>query len=262
MNILMDSMKNIVDKNKENKKQKQKIICIPYPMKKIYNIIIPPNIFQTWHSKILPPLMFNAVNNLRRVNPKFRYNLYDDNDCRYFIEQNFDSNILNAYDKLIPGAYKADLWRYCILYKYGGIYLDVKYIPIKGFKLINLTEKEHWVLDIGGNRIYNALIAVMPSNPVLLKAINKIVENVNNKYYGFDCLDITGPGLLANFFSKEEKNNFDMNHELLLGSHDNRIINYNGYMVLRSYYGYINESTKYAKVENYSKLWHNRNVYN
>ena len=31
-----------------------------------------------------------------------------------------------AYDCLRPASYKADLWRYCVLYTHGGIYLDVE----------------------------------------------------------------------------------------------------------------------------------------
>ena len=63
-------------------------IKIPYPMKKIYNCCIPPNIFQTWHSKTLPPLMLDAVNKIKKINPRFNYQLFDDNDCRNFIQNN------------------------------------------------------------------------------------------------------------------------------------------------------------------------------
>ena len=99
---------------------------VPYPMKQQYYPVIPLNIYQTWHTKDLPPLMRNAVNKIIRMNPRFNYKLFDDNDCRNFIKDNFNEDVLNAFDTLIPGAYKADLWRYCILYKNGGVYLDIK----------------------------------------------------------------------------------------------------------------------------------------
>lgn len=101
------------------------------------NIEIPNNIFQTWQDKKLPPLMYLAIQNIKKLNPRFKYYLFDDDECREFIKNNFYIDFLNAYDNLIPGAYKADLWRYCILYKKGGIYLDVKYTPINGFKFFN-----------------------------------------------------------------------------------------------------------------------------
>ena len=53
-----------------------------------------------------------------------------------FIKNNYPVDVLEAFNKLIPGAYKADLWRYCVLYKLGGIYLDIKYSCVNNFKLI------------------------------------------------------------------------------------------------------------------------------
>jgi mannosyltransferase OCH1-like enzyme len=235
-------------------------INIPYPLKQNYNVVIPLNIFQTWHTKNLPPLMRRAVNRIKALNPRFKYALYDDNDCREFIKNNFPLNVLNAYDVLIPGAFKADLWRYCILYKKGGIYLDIKYAPYNGFRFITLTEKQHFVLDADGDGIYNALIVSKPNNGLLLKAINKIVENVNNKNYGSNCLEPTGPQMLKTFFSDTAKHNLDMKHKWYV-SFDNRFILFNNYHVLKSYNGYLNESSTFEKTEYYGVLWAKRQIY-
>ena len=246
---------------KQKNQQLKMTRAISYPMKEKYNSCIPPYIFQTWHSKQLPPKMNAAVNYLRTVNPKFKYYLFDDNDCREFIKTNFELSVLNAYDSLIPGAFKADLWRYCVLYIHGGIYLDIKYIPVKGFKLINLTEKEHFCFDIDGCGIYNAVMACLPSNPILKKAIYQIVEHVRTKYYGNDRLDVTGPGLLARYFStNEDKQKIDMKHGFH-NSMENRYVLFNGYYVLRSFPGYLSEHNQFKKVEYYGNLWDSRKIY-
>jgi mannosyltransferase OCH1-like enzyme len=236
------------------------IINKPYPLKQNYNSVIPLNIFQTWHTKNLPPLMADAVNKIKLLNPRFNYELFDDNDCREFIEKNFPIEVLKAYDSLIPGAYKADLWRYCILYKRGGIYLDIKYIPHNGFRFISLTEKEHFVLDIDKTNIYNALMVTKANNEILLKAIYKIINNVNNKFYGSNCLEPTGPKMLKEQFNNANKNMIDMNHKFYL-SFDNRFILFHNYHILKSYNGYINESSKFQKTEHYSSLWNKRQIY-
>ena len=235
-------------------------IKIPYPMKMYYNNIIPLNIYQTWHTKNLPTLMENATSKIRELNPLFNYYLFDDNDCREFIKDNFHESVLNTYDKLIPGAYKADLWRYCILYKNGGIYLDIKYHPINNFKFINLIEKEHWVLDADKNGVYNAFMVSLPGNNMLWNVINHIVKNVNMKFYGNSPLDPTGPSLLAKYFTKMEKTRFDMRHEFYF-SYENRFILYKNYYVLKSYDGYIQEHNKHKKVNHYAYLWSNRSIY-
>ena len=206
-------------------------------------IPVPLTIYQTWKTKDLPPKMKECVEKLKSDNPEFDHHLYDDNDCRQFIKSNYDSDVLNAYDSLLPGAYKSDLWRYCILYKKGGIYLDIKFQCEPGFKLLEMAlEDETFVLDrmfinpyltidpflkllntpdlyektkdmIDKNQwkkkevgIYNAVIATVPENPVIFKCILQIVKNVKNNYYGFNALYPTGPGLLSQkYFERNYK---------------------------------------------------------
>ena len=235
-------------------------LSISYPKKSHYNNIIPLNIFQTWHTKQLPPMMLKNTEFIKQSNPAFNYMLFDDNDCREFIKNNFKVDVLNAFDTLIPGAYKADLWRYCVLYIIGGIYIDIKYIPINGFKFISLTEKEHWVLDIDKNGIYNALIVAKPGNNILLQAINKIVYNVKHRYYGNSCLEPTGPLLLAKLFSPEQKQAFDMKHAFYI-SMKYRFILLNNYYVFRSYNEYLDERDQNQKVPHYAILWNHRQIY-
>jgi mannosyltransferase OCH1-like enzyme len=253
-NYHKDATKNKLYNEYTNKLQ------IPYPLKKNYNPVIPLNIYQTWHTKNLPPKMFETIKLIKNLNPRFNHQLFDDNDCREFIKNNFEPNVLHAFDSLIPGAYKADLWRYCILYKNGGVYLDIKYMPLNNFRFITMMEKEHWVLDVDKYGIYNALMVCKPENEILLKAINQIVENVKNKYYGNNFLEPTGPQLLSCFFSNEEKNNFDMKHKEII-DYNSKIISYNNYIILKSYNGHINERNKYSKTKHYSNLWYERNVY-
>jgi mannosyltransferase OCH1-like enzyme len=240
-----------------------KINIIPYPNKNIndYDIQIPANIFQTWHTKKLPPLMFKAISLIKKINPNFRYYLFDDNDCQIFIKKFFPIEIYNTYNRLIPGAYKADLWRYCILYIYGGIYLDIKYIPVKGFKFINLLEEEHWTLDINKTNIYNALLVCKPKNEILLKAINQIVENVKNNYYGDSYLSPTGPQLLSQYFSEDEKRNFKTKHEITGDNDFDKIIKFNDFTILRAYPGYFRERSLYSFKQHYSLLWYNKKIY-
>jgi mannosyltransferase OCH1-like enzyme len=222
---------------------------------------IPLNIFQTWHSKKLPKSMFLAVLKIKKTNPRFNHYLFDDNDCRNFIKKHFDENVLNAYDKLIPGAYKADLWRYCVLYKMGGIYLDIKYIPVNKFKFRNLLNCEYWVTDVDGNGIYNALMICNARNPILLNAINKIVENVKNKYYGVSFLEPTGPLLLGQYFTDEEKKQSSIKH-VINGNNDcDKLILLNNYPILRCFQNYYSEQNKYKIKKHYSELWHERNIY-
>lgn len=233
-----------------------------FNFKENYKSIIPLKIYQTWHTKILPPKMFENIKKIKSIHPRFEYYLFDDNECRDFIKNNFDKDVLWAFDKLIPGAYKADLWRYCILYKNGGIYVDIKFKCINNFRLIALTEKEHFVHDLNENGIYNALMACKPGNEILLKCINKIVENAKTNYYGDSMLHPTGPMLMENFFTKELKRNIELKLETFtLDKTNQHLINYNNKYIMMIYPEYREEQNYYQKNKHYSILWKNKNIY-
>jgi hypothetical protein len=148
--------------------------------------------------------MKKTIEHNQSLNPEFKFHLYDDDDCFQFIKNNFGADVLNAYIRLKPGAYKADLWRYCVLYVNGGIYMDVKVKLSFSFSLKELVYSEHYVKDIPGPfeklGIYNAFMVHAPKNALLLKCIDQIVLNVSNKYYGENPLCITGPALFGRLF--------------------------------------------------------------
>ena len=170
--------------------------------------VIPLHIYQTWYSKEdLLPKMRECVETLKAQNPEFIHHLFDDDDCRDFITNNFSKDVITAYDSLIPGAYKADLWRYCILYKRGGVYMDIKYKCADDVKLIDLVDKEYYVEDRPQHEnrgVYNGVMICEKGDPKLLKAIYSIVDHVKQKYYGETPLFPTGPGLLGKIFTDDE----------------------------------------------------------
>ena len=235
--------------------------------------IIPFNIFQTWHTKDLDPDMEKCVNQLKADNPEFKHHLFDDEDCRKFIKQYFDKDVVDAFDSLIPGAYKADLWRLCVLYIHGGIYMDIKLQCVNDFKLKYLTFSEHLVLDnkvdnyLHGhnkNNIYNALIICKSKNPFLLDCIKQIVYNVKHKYYGKSQLDITGPGMLGTIY---KNNNYKIPIDIkYILSNILNILNpnleYKNIQIINSYPTYRkNQISKYLSGDHYLIMWFNKNIY-
>lgn len=232
------------------------LLQIEMPKKKI-----PLNIFQTWHTKEnLNLKMFNAINNIKTQNPEFKHFLFDDNDCRNFIKKHFRKEVLTAYDSLIPGAFKADLWRYCVLFIVGGIYIDIKFKMTNGFKLINLIKNEHFVLDADKTGVYNAFMVCKPGNKLLLEAINMIVQNVKNKFYGDGFLDPTGPKLLAKVISINDTR-VDLKHLELENNNNKRVIIFKNTIILTSYNGHIDDRIKCSKIPHYSILWKDKQIY-
>lgn len=90
--------------------------------------VVPRLIHQTYPHQNLPELFNNNVQEMRRQNPGWTYNFYSDSDVEGFIKQEFGEEILSYYLRIHPsyGAARADLFRYLVIYKFGGVYLDIK----------------------------------------------------------------------------------------------------------------------------------------
>ncbi len=244
-------------------------ISKPFEIKDKYNSVIPLKLYQTWCTKNLPQYMEENVNKLKADNPEFEYFLFDNDDCRNFIRDNFPNTVLHAFDSLIPGAYKADLWRYCVLYINGGVYLDIKYKCINGFKLIALTEKEHFCNDWSEKTIltdiccdegiYNAIMVCKPKNEILLKAINQIVSNVQNNFYGINPLDPTGPYLLRQYFDEDSRKKFELN--FYKRAYGKLYIRHGLFVILEEYPQYRSELKNFSNSEHYDSAWRRFNIY-
>jgi mannosyltransferase OCH1-like enzyme len=147
----------------------------------------------------------------QELNPEYTYLHFNDDECRIYIKNNFDEKILSAYDSLVPGAYKADLFRYCFMYKHGGCYFDCKMILYEPLR--NIIKKDDTIVicnDDIPNAYLNAIIMMTPNNNRLLDLIAKICYYVENKSYrdnetsisiGTHALSITGPIIFYEFFS-------------------------------------------------------------
>lgn len=117
-----------------------------------------------------------------------------------FIRQQ-SKRIQKCYKKLIPGAFKADLWRVVQLYITGGAYVDasavahvslnkiLKTIPL-GVNLISVRDLKMGGHDFG---IHNGFIMVSPKHLIFKGYILKMLDNIEQSYYGTSPLSITGP---------------------------------------------------------------------
>jgi hypothetical protein len=254
-----------------NVKEKQ-IVKTPYKSTSSpKSSVVPMKLFQTWHNKELPPKMQEAVDAIQRSNPELEYFLFDNNDCINFIKAHFSDEVVDAYTTLLPGAYKADLWRYCVMYIHGGVYLDIKYQCVDGFKFVDIMDREHFVLERpyfwkpGTYGIYNALIIAKPGNPLLLDAIVNIVRNTQINFYGFNPLYPTGPGLLGELYFGNIDDNISMIDKFdlvfnMIGGED--VIIYKNQIILQSYPEYRREQRKTQQNKHYTQLWHQRSIYN
>lgn len=165
-------------------------------------------LFQTFWTKDLPPGLHFASYTLNMFYPLFNKILYTDKECIQLLKDNFDEHVLTAFNRLRPGAYKADLFRYCALYVHGGIYADIKLV--QKYSILNLiTSSTELILteDRIPLDIYNGFIGAAKGHPFMKYVIDKCIENISNNYYGETDLAITGPKMLGDSLREWSKNN-------------------------------------------------------
>jgi hypothetical protein len=226
---------------------------------------IPLHIYQTWETAELPEKMQECVDRLKEKNPEFEHHLFDDKQRLEFIQQYLPAHIAEAYQRIVPGAYRADLWRYCILYIKGGIYLDIKYSNVGDFKLISLTDREYFCRDIepSGGGIYNAFLVCEPKNEKLWKCIQQIAKNVKTDYYGESALYPTGPMLMKTQFTDEELAEVSRNGLALCEDKcpTKTCICKNGEPILSIYKEYYEKDVAKTPEKRYYELWNEHKIY-
>ena len=165
---------------------------------------IPKRIFQTFAHKSFEPQFQTFIDDWKVYNDDFEYFLYDDKDCEHFIKNNFSSDVYNTYIRIIAPSFKADLWRYCVLYKYGGFYADMDTVCLSSLDcFVNpniefVTPIDLNVGDLEYHNLYNAFIGSVPKHPILQNCINKIVNIVKERHMPPENLmNFTGPGCLG-----------------------------------------------------------------
>ena len=156
---------------------------------------IPKHIYQSWHTKTLHPNIQNhIINTLKENNPEYTHEIYTDEEIDRFVQENYEGEILECYNKLNIIVAKVDFWRYLILYKKGGIYLDIDSCinkPIDSF----ITHDDDAYITREGNKLFYAQWALFFSkeHPILKKTIELVVDNIKNNRYPHDIHKMTGP---------------------------------------------------------------------
>jgi hypothetical protein len=108
--------------------------------------------------------------------------------------------VRQAYDAILPGAFKADLFRYCVLLIRGGVYADMDVLlesnldeilsPDIGF----VTAQDEPGTEAGHRScLWNGLLASTPGHPFLMQTIQNVVNGIQNRYTSVDYDDMLCP---------------------------------------------------------------------
>ena len=163
--------------------------------------VIPRTVYQLAIGQCVPDELGAVRASLRQANPTWAFHLLDAAAVERFVGEEYGAAMLDRYRRIRPGygAAKADLARYLLLYRRGGLYLDLKSTADRPLDDVvraddsyllsqwrNRPGQEHvaWGLhpgldDVPGGALQQWFIAAAPGHPFLAAVIQEVCRRLD-----------------------------------------------------------------------------------
>jgi mannosyltransferase OCH1-like enzyme len=172
--------------------------------------MIPKIIHQTWKSADLPYPLDMLANTWKELHPSWQYKVWTDDMNRDFIKEHFPE-FLPRYDSYPRNIQRIDGFRYFLLLKEGGVYVDIDFECISCIE--PLLEDAQCVIGkepplhcepFSRNMILcNAFMAAEAGNPFMQFVCQRVMEYPSIEVkIPKDVLDTTGPFLLTDAYEQ------------------------------------------------------------
>ena len=149
-------------------------------------IKIPKIIHQTWKTNKVPDFLEFCCNSWKAINPEWQYKLWTHNEMEKWIKENYPQ-LYSIYINYPHAVQRADMFRWLVLYKMGGLYVDLDFECIRplnyffshyvkhGDFIIGLEPSAHAKYFHKINRVIcNAFIAAIPNHPMCANIISEL----------------------------------------------------------------------------------------
>ena len=244
---------------------------------------IPKIIYRTSPFKFdeIPQLILDSYQKDLEKSPEYSMFYFDDFDCQCFIQENYGLEYLSLYNQLIPTAFKADLFRYLLLYKHGGVWMDFSMSLntsldriISRFKQVYVRDRIHLLHGNGMNKvaIYQGFLCTIKGTEVLKITIERCLKNIKDRNLTSSCLAVTGTILLGMVYRELGIDKTKGNESTKIGyianstymyayeyEHDNVILDNNTPIINIKHPDHY--SLIYKNRDHYGELWNQKKVF-
>lgn len=174
--------------------------------------MIPKLIHQTAKTRDLPEEVRPYQQKLIALHPGWTYKLWTDEDNRAFVRAEYPE-FAPTFEALPRGIMRADVIRYLLMYRLGGLYMDTDYEMLRPFDMLEKEIVLPWESDGegGGPRdlICNSFFASRPGHPFWKMMIDELKANPPLSPEA-DVEGSTGPGLITRVFLKARAAGMDL----------------------------------------------------
>lgn len=206
-----------------------KRFTIPSHAKPIFNnkkqSAIPRTLWQTnFTNRVTLAVYINYLFN-RLLAYDFDYRFVITEDRAEFIKSNYPPEIFESYSRIQIGAAQADFWRLLVLYKHGGVYMDIDAHLVWPLSSIIKTEQTELYIVARKGDISNYFIASKNNNIHLKKMIDVIFKNIEESTIKNVYL-LTGPGVFNQVLDVNDVNTVNYRYACNQGNFTNDFFQY------------------------------------
>jgi mannosyltransferase OCH1-like enzyme len=142
--------------------------------------MIPRKIHQIWTKPVLDTQRQNTVNSMRNINKGWRYKLWTLADMSDYVDRNFAHSIVTQWRRINHkyGAVQADLFRYLVMYREGGVYLDVKSLCTLPLETLLLPSDRAVIAGDPYTGWLQWFLISEPEHPFMRETIKRVIDNM------------------------------------------------------------------------------------
>jgi mannosyltransferase OCH1-like enzyme len=145
---------------------------------------------------------------IKKLHPGFEYRFYTDDDMDKLMKREFPE-YYDKFNELPRMIMKIDMFRYFLMYKYGGLYTDMDYLMFRPFDLLNEKVVIPTNRDLDKNNkltcLGNCIFASVPNHP-FWKSLMDTLFTIDRKNLPFtgknNVIESTGPQFVFNMYDK------------------------------------------------------------
>lgn len=126
---------------------------------------------------------------LKYMPPGFVYKCHDMRDMRSYLQEVWGDDFSALFDSYEKIPHKVDLWRYCILYEQGGIYMDADCVLKSDLTPLMQYDSVYVTNNRGVENVFNGFIVIGAHNPVMKDMVQFMKESgkdAQQDYY-YNC---------------------------------------------------------------------------
>lgn len=169
--------------------------------------MIPKIIHQTWKTDEIPKKWVPFAHKVKALNPDWEYKLWADSDNDEFVQKEFP-DFYETFQGFSRGIMRADVIRYLIMYKIGGVYLDLDYEMLQPFDFgdhsIVLPRNRSTSYGDPQDELGNCIFASEPGHPFWRDVITDLQNNPPVVTDYSQIVDATGPRLLTRIYREHD----------------------------------------------------------